>query len=234
MQSRSFLLGSVRNQVLPLQDMGIQTRYLRYRDSRMHIRLMNSLVGMSCKSSCSRQKTYLSSVSKEANKHGLRITSKRILLIQPVVLQTNLCVHTPPSEMGVARIEVCSGNNTHQQNIVSSGCLENLVAANPEIDEPSLSEIKQEMEQRQHAVHTKIEPGSKGPGEPGEGHMGQIGHSNPLLEDPYLERNIRDCVLLLHRMCTARPASHLAMMMRDFRAGLHRSNINSMFFTRYP
>ncbi len=52
-------------------------------------------------------------------------------------------------------------------------------------------------------------------------------------KDFALEQEIRECFLRLQCMCTARAPSHLAFMMRDFRAGLHRSNINSMFFTRY-
>ncbi len=52
-------------------------------------------------------------------------------------------------------------------------------------------------------------------------------------KDFALEQEIRESVLLLHCMCTARPASHLAFMMHDFRAVLYRSNINSMFFARH-
>ena len=51
-------------------------------------------------------------------------------------------------------------------------------------------------------------------------------------EDEELESEIRNCVLQLHRLCATRPASYLAIMLQDFRSGLHRSNIISMFFTR--
>ena len=54
-----------------------------------------------------------------------------------------------------------------------------------------------------------------------------------VLQPCALEREIQECIIRFHRMCTAQPAAHLSAMLRDFRAGLHRSNVNSMFFTRF-
>jgi hypothetical protein len=54
-----------------------------------------------------------------------------------------------------------------------------------------------------------------------------------VLQPCALEQEIHECIVRFHRMCTAQPASHLAAMLHDFRAGLHRSHVNSMFFTRY-
>ncbi len=202
--------------------MNLHTRFLRYKDRNLHISVINAVLfagslgpkahgTVDSKGSCrNRQTGFITRFSSHL---------RREVLSQAVPVRSNshqrkeiIASVNPGHDTGpVFQVKCLSQAIMPDQDFVSPVFAETTLNESKHIDKTSEQEYNKVEINSMSGIQTEDAKDCK---------------------DFALEQEIRESVLRLNCMCTTRPASHLAFMMRDFRAGLHRSNINSMFFTR--
>ena len=183
-------------------------RYLKYRDRRMHLRLLSRLTANCCclwPSKPAYKPQLQAGSSFRALSHFFPIWSGTFASIKNPLFQVVIIRSEPESEASTLRSQ-------HTGRSIQS----------------RFTSVFHHNKSGESEATSKLESIRS----PSELENAQIDSGIAETADACLEREIRNCVYRLHRLCTMRPASYLATLMRDFRAGLHRSNINSMFFTR--
>ena len=197
------------------QDSGVHARYLCYKDRQLHISAINAVFSAGKIGNVLRGNVHSKSSCRNGHNifvPGFARQSRKVLLSQVVPVSSNYR----------QRPEVSASANPGDNSFIAQPPMPDQAFALNEFAAKFNGSNYYEKKSKQECNKSDVTGISVNEVED------EVYHT-----DIVLEQEIRECVLRLHRMCTARPATYLAVMMRDFRAGLHRSNINSMFFTRY-